>query len=278
MQRIKNILVGTDGSVHAAIALDWVGRLATALGASVRIVHCVPTSGHDGDGVDQLVVERALALWSNELNAPGIDPDCTVLHGDPRIGIQHLAEETDADLIVVGARGEGGFDDLRLGSVASDLIHHADRPVAIVPHVGGPIAGGAVVAGIDGSRANRPAIAFAADLAEQMDGNVEAVFVHDAMADSYGHGPATNWKYRGQAHAEELLTEFETAHPSRLHFHNRGGNTITELRGFADERSAAMIVIGTRGHWGLGGRAVGHIAAQLAGHSRVAVVVVPHES
>jgi len=276
MQRIESILVGTDGSVHAAIALDWAGRLATALDASVRIVHCVPTEDGDDRDVQQPVFKRAMARWSNELNAPEIEQDQMIVHGDPRTEILELADETDADLIVIGSRGEGGFDELRLGRVASDLIHHADRPIAVVPHLGGPIAGGAVVAGIDGSSANRPAITFAVDLAEQVGGHVDAVFVHDAMADSYGHGPAVNWKYRGQAHAESLLEEFAVRHASRLHFHNRGGNTVAELSGFALEHEAAMIVIGTRGHWEFGGRAVGHVAAQLAAHSHVAVVIVPH--
>ena len=78
-----------------------------------------------------------------------------------------------------------------MGRVASHVVHHADRPVAVVPHASPHVHGAPIVVGLDGSAANRRAVDWSLDVASAVAGPVEAVFVHDPMADSYPHGPAS---------------------------------------------------------------------------------------
>jgi nucleotide-binding universal stress UspA family protein len=61
-----------------------------------------------------------------------VDFDLELAHGDPARALVDAAREHDADEIVVGTRGGGRVGSL-LGSVAHDVLHHADRPVVVIP-------------------------------------------------------------------------------------------------------------------------------------------------
>jgi nucleotide-binding universal stress UspA family protein len=63
----------------------------------------------------------------------GIEHRTELMDGSPASALDKLAVQVDADLIVVGRRGSGGFAELLLGSAANALAHHAHRPVLIVP-------------------------------------------------------------------------------------------------------------------------------------------------
>jgi nucleotide-binding universal stress UspA family protein len=60
-------------------------------------------------------------------------PSVTVRAVTGRPGEELLSAATDADMIVVGARGGGGFKRLLLGSVSTQLTHHAHCPVVVIP-------------------------------------------------------------------------------------------------------------------------------------------------
>ena len=142
---MSTIVVGVDGSDGAREALRFALEEARVRGATVRAVAAwyVPLAAYGGAVVppdpalvDRLgpeahaAVERALEA-AGEL-ADGIDVDTVVREGGP---VRILLEEADdADLLVVGSRGLGGFRGLLLGSVGQRCAHHAPCPVVIVPH------------------------------------------------------------------------------------------------------------------------------------------------
>ena len=64
----------------------------------------------------------------------------------PWHGLRRLAGERDADVIVCGSRGLGPFSRAAVGSTSSGLLHHADRPVLVVPEGGGGLTGPVIVA------------------------------------------------------------------------------------------------------------------------------------
>ena len=136
------ILVGIDGSKEALGAVRWAVEEATHRGATVEVLH-VWHYVYMGDpmgisavasmeGVEQsaqLVIDEALA----DIGPAG---DAVHLTGRAVEGATAkvlLEEAANADLLVVGRRGHGGFMGLLLGSVAQQLAHHAPCPLVIVP-------------------------------------------------------------------------------------------------------------------------------------------------
>lgn len=67
------------------------------------------------------------------LNEEGFDVESVVREGDPGSQICEAAEERDVDCIVVGRRGQSSASDPLLGSVSNYVLHHASRPVNVVP-------------------------------------------------------------------------------------------------------------------------------------------------
>ena len=60
-----------------------------------------------------------------------------VRSGDPAATLLEVADDVDADLVVVGTRGHGGPDELLLGSVARTVADRARRPTLVVPATAG---------------------------------------------------------------------------------------------------------------------------------------------
>ncbi|HXW79705.1 MAG TPA: universal stress protein, partial [Acidimicrobiales bacterium] len=84
------------------------------------------SEGEPGEAEDSVGAQISAVLGSS----PGVPLERHVMQGRPAQVILQAAE--DADLVVVGSRGRGGFAGLLLGSVSSQVAHHAHCPVTIV--------------------------------------------------------------------------------------------------------------------------------------------------
>lgn len=136
------IVVGVDGSDHARRALRWALEEARLRQATIVAVHAwhLPYDGShpytalafDPDRFEhqaRSTLERAVhAEDTHGLAAP---VETVVVHGTAAAALLEAAN--GADLLVVGARGLGGFTGLLLGSVSNQVSHHASCPVVIVP-------------------------------------------------------------------------------------------------------------------------------------------------
>lgn len=133
---LAHIVVGFDGSLHARRAVLWALRVAPAE-ATIRVVMAVELFPWLSE---ELIRERfareAEAESSRLMEAiDEVDPagrtERNIVFSDAR---QALAEASqDADVVVVGARGQGAIGAALLGSVATWLLHGAPCPVAVVP-------------------------------------------------------------------------------------------------------------------------------------------------
>jgi len=270
-----SVLVGLDGSAHSAATLGFAADMASALGTDAITLHCrTNRSGSPLVGVEDLDV--AAPEWSRVFQEHGVSNRMIVMTGDPRHAMVDRAKSERAEMVVVGSRGSGGFRGLKLGGTADHVLHHVECPVAIVPGIGGRVEDGVAVVGVDGTSANRVAAEWAIKVAEAAGEKVEAVFVHDPMADSYPHPMVDNWHYHGQEATEKMVNELDESTDVVIDLRDIAGHVVTALDAVANSNDAAYIVVGAKGRGSAGGRLLGRTALQLVHHAHRPVVVVPH--
>jgi nucleotide-binding universal stress UspA family protein len=131
------VVVGVDHSNEAKAALRFALEEAHCRGAKLLVVHAIdPFSTYPSLAVDVSAVRGAadqlLEDATNDVNREddGVEIERRVVEGAP--GAVLVEESREADLLVVGSRGHGGFVGLLLGSVSRQCAHHAECPVVIV--------------------------------------------------------------------------------------------------------------------------------------------------
>lgn len=138
------IIVGVDGSEGSVRALQWCGEYGGRLGFEIVAVHALPMPVYAGTvpfaswpTEDREFRESLLATvrdeWCAPLREAGLKYDAVLVDGSAPWMLIEVADREDADMIVLGSRGRGGFGELLLGSTSHQLAHHARRPLVIVP-------------------------------------------------------------------------------------------------------------------------------------------------
>lgn len=151
--KIEHILVGSDGSAHANNAVEFAGVLAKATGAKVSVVYVrepfFSVSAADiglipvaevaqisqqelEQALEDKVIKPAFDNASKILEAYTEQLQTAVLEGQPAKAICDYARDHDVDLIVIGSRGHSAFTELVLGSVSSQVLHHARCAVTVI--------------------------------------------------------------------------------------------------------------------------------------------------
>jgi nucleotide-binding universal stress UspA family protein len=142
----ESIVVGTDGSETATKAVRAAVELARAVGAKVELVSAyepVPSTqlaAERRDAPEDLqwaitpreVVDATLEAASEVGQEEGVAVRTYARQGDPADAILDVAEEQNADLIVVGNKGMTGAKRFLLGSVPNKVSHHAPCSVLII--------------------------------------------------------------------------------------------------------------------------------------------------
>ncbi|MEX0869053.1 MAG: universal stress protein [Nitriliruptoraceae bacterium] len=149
---MKRIIVGTDGSEHAQKAVDWAVEQARLQGAALEIVNVYSainirdlSLSADAatpaqfdiirDRIDAVREEADAAMKRlvDQIRADNAGLEVSGVASEDGRPAEALVERSrDADLVVVGSRGRGGFTGLVLGSVSQQVAAHAACPVVIV--------------------------------------------------------------------------------------------------------------------------------------------------
>jgi nucleotide-binding universal stress UspA family protein len=279
----RQLVVGVDGSDESLDALRWGSELAVA-----RDWHVVAVLAWDlldqprleGAPFDPHYDERDAAAVLRQQVQRALGDAAEAVECRPLLG--HAARvlldtSADAELLVVGARGLGGFRGLLLGSVSQQCLHHAAVPVAVVRRATPVVA--RIVVGFDGSDHARAALRWAADHARATKAELHVVHAwHPAYVGAGPFGLATGGLEgaRDAAGARldgamEWLRSLELARPPVASL-VEGGAAAALIEKAAD---AELVVVGARGLGGFAGLVLGSVSDQVSRHAPCPVVVVP---
>jgi nucleotide-binding universal stress UspA family protein len=145
------ILVATDGSEEAALALTTAADLAKSTNSELHIAYVFPTAvqrpfpnpitARPAEILEQELEEAMRQAQSfldreaEQVKGEGVEvADTHLTRGRPDTELVHLSEEIDAGLIVMGSRGLGGVRRALMGSVSDSVVRHAHCPVLVVRH------------------------------------------------------------------------------------------------------------------------------------------------
>jgi len=147
---MSGILVGVDGSGHSRRALSWAMREAAHHHVPLTVMMVQPPPIRPATQIywnlpnlpdrsfDPETARMALQKMVDEVAAGlGEAPPeviVSVTTGDPAEELVRASQ--DADMLVVGSRGNGAFAKLLIGSVSSKVTHHAASPVVVIPAAG----------------------------------------------------------------------------------------------------------------------------------------------
>ncbi len=284
---MTSVLIGVDGSEDSRTALRWAAVVADALRLPLRALWAwqYPTDALLTVGrielpsparSDELVEAQLAHLVEEVLGDEATDVVLEVARGPAAQALLGAAERRPA-MIVVGSRGLGGFKGLLLGSVSRQLAEHAPGPVTIVRHMAPvpPVRLETVVAGTDGSQDAARGLRYAADIAAKA--GAELVVAHATgtgdVVDSRAVDPQVDLDLRWER-VEEWCADLRTTGVD-YDVALVEGDARTALLDLARDRSADLLVVGSRGHGPVGRLLLGSVATSLAQHSELPVTIVP---
>ena len=266
------VVIGVDEAGTATAALDWAVELCDDTAAELVAVTAVsseqaelPPRWHAD------MIEDARRRLSSQIRVAG---DATrhrslVIEGDAAAVLERAVDDESASVVVLGAHDDEGSS-----RVTEALSHHLEAAVVIVPQVGGRIAHGKIVVGVDGSDGSQAALQWAASVAARTRASLHAVYAYEPLADSYPHGPVENWRYRGQQDVEAQVNTLNFDGDIELTL--VGADPIAALAQVGEQDDAALVVVGTKGRGGLHGLVLGRVPSQLPRDAHRPVAVIHH--
>jgi nucleotide-binding universal stress UspA family protein len=285
------VVVGVDGSTSALVVTEWAADEAVRRGARLHVVHADywPTvrmpAGHYPIEFQQPLLEHSQRLLRSAVRtAQQRQPDLAVSSALVTTTPVDLlvSESCQAQLVVLGARGLGGFAGLLAGSVAVGVVSHARCPVAVVrgrSADAAPPTEGPVVVGLDGSPHSTPALRYAFDAAGRLGAPLLALHTWSDIAVDAPRGEPVwmiDWD-QVQEDEQRLLAErlagWQQEYPEvKIQRAVTRDRPVRSLLHAAD--TARLVVVGSRGRGGFARMLLGSTSHALVHHCPCPLVVV----
>lgn len=264
------VVVGVDGSQFSLRAVRWAAEEAVRRGAELRLVHAelpLPTGVPDVSKLARSALHDEAMGWMQDAaatakeTAPGLDVQT---HVEVTTAAVLLGQESEtAALVVVGARGRGGFAGLLLGSVAAALSSSSWCPVVIMRGED-PVPGRPVVVGVHGAPEDWLVLGRAFEEAAARATSLVAVHAWKPPFESAELAESVGIVWSGldavrQSLVAQRLASCADRHPGvRVECHVVHGSAAKQLVELSQD--AALLVVGSHGCAG----ATSHAVVQYA--------------
>ncbi|GAA3070013.1 universal stress protein [Streptosporangium carneum] len=284
-----HVVVGTDGSPSADAAVGWAAQDAARRGCVLRIVHVREAWGRGAEsgthpGFDDSQAEEARNVLDAAKDlargrAPGVTVETSLEAGKSAEVLRREAE--DAEQVVVGSRGRGGFAGLLLGSVSLALAGHVAAPVVVVRGKdvveGDRETRGEIVVGFDGSPESEAALEYAFQEASRRGARLRALHAWQLPVLTTGiaaYTPLIEDVSDGERRlAAETLAPWREKYPQveveEKVFYAHPVFALGEASAAAD-----LVVVGSRGLGGFGSAVLGSVSHGVLHHADCPVAVV----
>ncbi|WP_031077904.1 universal stress protein [Streptomyces sp. NRRL WC-3742] len=289
------VAAGVDGSPASTTAAHWAAGEALRRGAVLRLLHAWPWLT---DGVSSFAEPGdlpAAALQTLEAAAaevrerhPGLEVRTDAVLDAPVDGLVAAVPVGEAELLVLGSRGLGGFSGLLLGSVSMAVAGRSAVPVVVVrePYEGGAGEGGTVeggagevVVGVDAHSPEEEVLAFAFREAALRGARVRAVHGWD-LPPMFGYAggavPATEVEQLEALEAKLLSLAVAVQREQHPEVEVVEDVRLGAARGLVEASAgAALVVVGRRRRPIEFGPRLGRVAHAALHHAEAPVAVVP---
>jgi nucleotide-binding universal stress UspA family protein len=281
----EKIVVGYDDSDQAKDALALGRQIADAVGAQLILSHVLLFHPLMRGGIDSIELEEDRELDAR-IAAVATDVGATNRNVDsmsvPR-GLHELAEESGAELVIVGSSRHGKAGQTLLGNVAVTLMHGSPCAVAVAPsgyrdRQAEPVSG--IVVGYDGSPESKLALASAYDLARATDAPLRFVTVVEPPPMVFGKGGgAGGWNVLKEAVEDEVRAQLDAARSSApddltVETTMASGDPVEALAAEAND-PGSMLVLGSRAYGPVRRVLLGSISRTLADTAPAPLIVFP---
>ena len=289
----RPVLVGVDGSEESMRAVEWAARQAERHCSPLRIVSAPAVLPRVRTQVDPLTVANALrgmsaqalaaALTRTEEVAPGLRVDTGLLSGPPAMELVTAAG--GASMLVVGARGIGGFTAMILGSVSRYVAVHAACPVIVVRQETSAVHR-EIAVGIREPEDSSAALAFAFEEAALRDADLVAVHALPVFPSALHVPGAGRGTLQAAAHEEVLaeagsqlagmLADWRDKYPAvRVRHDVVHGHPARVLASYSAR--ADLVVLGRHGGPAPGSAGIGSVQHAVLNHAHGPVAIVPSD-
>jgi nucleotide-binding universal stress UspA family protein len=277
----QGVLVAVDRSECSREAVTWAAHDAAARGCGLTLAHVVDlpriadvplttellkaASGEGEQTLDQAVVHSRRVR-------PGGDTQRKLASGNPAAELLRLA--ADADEVVLGSRGHGGFATLLLGSTAAQVSAHAPCPAIVVRGHAAP--DGPVVVAVDGSERGEAALEYGFAYAARHGLPLRAVHFYpvSVTVPAYGLPPLDLPNLHDEAShmLAKAVDRWSAKHPEvPVTWAVREGAPAHRVHEASE--GANLLVVGCRGHGGFAGMLLGSVSQAAIRHSHCPVAI-----
>ena len=282
----KPVIVGVDGSEQSLLAVEWAAQEARRHSSPLRIVsapdvmprmHAYHASPAEIAAALRGVAARALAaaITRCEEVAPGLPVDTCLLSGSPAVAVAETG--SDASMLVVGARGAGGFAAMMLGSVSRYVAAWAPCPVAVVREESSAVHR-EVAVGVRDPEEATGALAFAFEEAALRGADLVAVHTWYWLPSGQAGAlrPADPGRFAAEATRQlgAALEDWQGKYPDvRVRQDVIRGHPARVLASLSARTD--LVVLGRHGHPAGPGPGIGSIQHAVLDHAHGPVAVVP---